>query len=158
MPLLDIDMGVAFVLDPNANTNPIFDTAERVATFIPHSGRTFGIKNNADITGITPSTIRKNDILIIEPCMTPRADDLVLLCLDYGRANRGVIARLLVDLVGNRTVKHNDNAPEPMPENSLICGVVVEIKRRLLDTALAKVRLNPEHDYLSTLERLAYNE
>lgn len=157
MPLLDIDMGVLFTFNQSALEHAIFDTAERVATFIPHSGRTFGIKNNSDIGGITPSLIRRNDILIIEPCIAPRDGDLVLLCLDYGGANRGVIVRLSVDLMGNRTVKRDDNPPEPMPKNSLLCGVVVEIKRRLLDTALVKARLNPRHNPLNTLEPTTAN-
>lgn len=154
IPLLDIDMGVLFALNPNLLDNAIYDNAERVATFIPHSSKTFGIKNNTDITGITPSTINRGDILIVEPCIAPRDRDLVLLCLDYGRTNRGVIARLFVDLAGNRTVQHNDNSPTIMPANSLICGVIVEIKRRLLDTTLAKARLNPTHEPISTLESI----
>lgn len=152
MPLLDIDAGVRFALNPNCLPTLVYDQAERAATFIPHTGRTFGIKINADITGVAPSTIRKSDILIIEPSIVPRDNDLVLVCLDYQGSNRGVVARLFVSLAGNRTIKYNDNPPEPMPENALICGVVVEIKRRLVDTALLKARINPNHQVTSTLE------
>lgn len=153
MPLLDIDAGVLLALNPNSINQLILDSTERVATFIPHSGRTFGIKNNNDISGIAPSVIRRNDILIVEPSIAPRDNDLVLLCLDYQGKNRGVIARLVMDLSDNLLVKYSDKDPEPMPANSLICGVVVEIKRRLLDTALVKARLNRDYDILDSLHK-----
>lgn len=151
MPLLDIDDGVKFALDPHSLDGRIFDASERAATFIPHSGRTFGVKNNIELHGIALSTIRKNDILIIEPCIAPRNDDLVLLCVDYGGTNRGVIARLGVDLMGNQTVKYNDTPAVAVPASTVICGVVIEIKRRLLDNALALSRLNPNYDILTSL-------
>lgn len=44
MPLLDIDAGVAFALDPSRLPQLVTDNTERAATFIPHSGRTFGLK------------------------------------------------------------------------------------------------------------------
>lgn len=151
MPLLDIDDGVKFALDPHSLDGRIFDANERAATFIPHSWRTFGVKNNIELHGIALSTIRKNDILIIEPCIAPRNDDLVLLCVDYGGTNRGVIARLGVDLMGNQTVKYNDTPAVAVPASTVICGVVIEIKRRLLDNALALSRLNPNYDILTSL-------
>lgn len=151
MPLLDIDDGVLLALYPENMENLIRDTAERVATFIPHTGRTFGVKNDREIKGITPSTIQKNDILIVEPCIAPRDYDLVLLCLNYSGIKRGVIARLFVDLHGNRSVRYDDSPAIPMPVDSLICGVVIEIKRRLVDNIIVKARLNPNWDMLSTL-------
>lgn len=152
MPLLDIDDGVKFAMYPEAMLEKIQDTAERASTFIPHSGRTFGIKNAYDIHGVSPSVIAKNDILIIEPAIAPRANDLVLLCVDYQGLKRGVIARLESSLAGNLTVKYSEKEAENIPENSIICGVVIEIKRRLLDNALLKSRLNPEWDIFSTLQ------
>lgn len=149
MPLLDIDDGVLFALYPENMENLIRDSTERAATFIPHTGRTFGVKNDREIKGITPNPIQKNDILIIEPCIAPRDNDLVLLCLGYSSVKRGVIARLFVDLHGNRRVRCNQTIP--MPVDSLICGVVIEIKRRLIDTSIVKARLNPNWDILSTL-------
>lgn len=153
MPLLDIDDGVKFAMYPEAMLEKIQDTAERASTFIPHSGRTFGIKNAYDIHGVSPSVIAKNDILIIEPAIAPRANDLVLLCVDYQGLKRGVIARLESSLAGNLTVKYSEKEAENIPENSIICGVVIEIKRRLLDNALLKSRLNPEWDIFSTVQQ-----
>lgn len=77
MPLLDIDAGVAFALDPSRLPQLVTDNTERAATFIPHSGRTFGLKNSTDIVGVFDVPIAKNDILIVEPCIAPRDGDLV---------------------------------------------------------------------------------
>lgn len=151
MPLLDIDAGVAFALDPSRLPQLITDNNERVATFIPHSGRTFGLKNSTDIVGVFDVPITKNDILIVEPCIAPRDGDLVLLALNYPNVNRGIIARLFVSLSNERSIKYSNNPAEAIPPNSLICGVVVEIKRRLIDTALVKARLNTDWDIVSTL-------
>lgn len=151
MPLLDIDAGVAFALDPSRLPQLVTDNTERAATFIPHSGRTFGLKNSTDIVGVFDVPIAKNDILIVEPCIAPRDGDLVLLALNYPNVNRGIIARLFVSLSNERSIKHSNSPTEAIPPNSLICGVVVEIKRRLIDTALVKARLNTNWDIISTL-------
>lgn len=153
MPLLDIDDGVLLAMYPETMIDKIKDSAERASTFIPHSGRTFGVKNAYDIHGVLPTMIAKNDILIVEPCITPRDNDLVLICLDYLGLKRGLVARLSYDLTGHINIKYGEKEAEPMPPNSLVCGVIVEIKRRLLDNALMKSRLNPEWDIFSTVQQ-----
>lgn len=143
--------GVAFALDPSRLPQLVTDNTERAATFIPHSGRTFGLKNSTDIVGVFDVPIAKNDILIVEPCIAPRDGDLVLLALNYPNVNRGIIARLFVSLSNERSIKHSNSPTEAIPPNSLICGVVVKIKRRLIDTALVEARLNTNWDIVSTL-------
>lgn len=152
MPLLDIDDGVLLAMYPETMIDKIKDSAERASTFIPHSGRTFGVKNAYDIHGVLPTMIAKNDILIVEPCIAPRDNDLVLICLDYLGLKRGLVARLSYDLTGHINIKYGEKEAEPMPPNSLVCGVIIEIKRRLLDNALMKSRLNPDWDIFSTLQ------
>lgn len=151
MPLFDIDAGVVFALDPNRLPQLIADSNERVATFIPHSGRAFGLKNSTDIVGVFDTPIAKNDILIVEPCIASRDGDLILLALNYPKANRGIIARILVSLSNDHSIKYSNSPAEPLPPNSVICGVVVEIKKRLIDTSLIKARLNGDWDIMSTL-------
>lgn len=101
--------------------------------------------------GVFDVPIAKNDILIVEPCIAPRDGDLVLLALNYPNVNRGIIARLFVSLSNERSIKHSNSPTEAIPPNSLICGVVVKIKRRLIDTALVEARLNTNWDIVSTL-------
>lgn len=151
IPLLDIDMGVKYALDPNALANLILNSNQKVLAFIPHTGNTFGVKLPYDIQGITPSTLLQNDILIIEPCIRPRDNDLVLVCLDYDGANRGIIARLHIGLDNKPMIKHNELAPVPMPIDSLICGVVLAIKRHMIDSDGIAGRLDQKWNILKTL-------
>lgn len=151
--MLDIDCGVQYAINPASLNKAILDNAERVATFIPHSRRTFGIKVADEIRHITPSPIQKNDILITEPAIMPRNGDLVLVCLEHDTNKRGIIARLKIDIDGTYKMKYDDTEPVAMPSNSLICGVVIEIKRRLIDNALLKSRLNQDWNILSTLQQ-----
>lgn len=151
MPLLDIDMGVRYALDPNTLANLILNNNQKVLAFIPHTGNTFGIKLPHDIHGITPSTLLQNDILIIEPCVQPSDNDLVLVCLDYNGAKRGMIARLHIGLDNKLMIKYNEFDPVPMPINSLICGVVLAVKRHMIDNDNVAVRLDPSWDILNTL-------
>lgn len=145
MPLLDIDDGVLFALHAS-DDNIILKNAERVATFIPHSDQAFGIKMPYSALNVI-----QNDIVIIEPALPPRHNDLVLMCFDYHGQKRGLLARYFVGITGHGTIQHNDEPPEPMPTGSLICGVVIEVKRRLLNNNLMKSRLNQDWNILNTL-------
>lgn len=150
MPLLDIDDAVAFALDPINLSNKIYATVQHISAFIPHSARTFAIKNDIDLSGIG-EVLRQDDTLIFEPAMPPRNGDVVLICLDYGGANRGIVARLGVDLMGNNTIKYDDNPPTQMPPNSLICAVMTKFVHKMHNVDVLQSRLNPNYDILSTL-------
>lgn len=152
MPLLDIDMGVKYALDPDALANLILNSNQKVLAFIPHTGNTFGVKLPYDIQGITPSALLQNDILIIEPCIRPRDNDLVLVCLNFGKpTQRGMVGRLLMGISGKPMLQYNEFEPEPMPVGSLICGVVIAINRHTIDNAMLTARIVPEWDITKTL-------
>lgn len=155
MPILGIDDGVEFALNPAEKGLKLKDKTQRAATFIPHSDRTFAVKMADNmLSDITPSPILQNDILIVEPLIAPRDKDLVLVCLDYQTPRqRGIFARLQMDLIGNFSIKHSEQPFERLPENALICGVVVEIKRRLLPNDLVLSRIDVNWDILNTLQR-----
>lgn len=155
MPILGIDDGVEFALNPAEKGLKLKDKTQRAATFIPHSDRTFAVKMADNmLNDITPSPILQNDILIVEPRIAPRNQDLVLVCLDYQTPRqRGIFARLHMDLIGNFSIKHSEQPFERLPENALICGVVVEIKRRLLPNDLVLSRIDETWDILNTLQR-----
>lgn len=155
MPILGIDDGVEFALNPAEKGLKLKDQTQRAATFIPHSDRTFAVKMADNmLKDITPSPILQNDILIVEPLIAPRNQDLVLVCLDYQTPRqRGIFARLHMDLIGNFNIKHSELPYERLPENALICGVVVEIKRRLLPNDLVLSRIDETWDILNTLQR-----
>ena len=115
---------------------------------------TFGLKvNDNSVEKIAGSKILQNDILIIEPKIKPRNNDFVLICLDYKGSRRGIIARLLLDLENNRTIQYNESPPAPMPLGSLICGVVTEIKRRLMPTESLKSRLDSNYNILESISK-----
>lgn len=154
IPLFDIDDAIEFALNPDTSVHKIYDSNERVATFIPHSKMTFGLKvNDNSVEKIAGSKILQNDILIIEPKIKPRNNDFVLICLDYKGSRRGIIARLLLDLENNRTIQYNEFPPAPMPLGSLICGVVTEIKRRLMPTESLKSRLDSNYNILESISK-----
>ena len=154
MPILNVDDGVKFALNPDCLDNLILNNAERIITFIPHGGRTFGIKNGADIIGVTPSVLLSGDILLVEPCMPPSNGNLVLICLEYGtNKQRGMIARFIIDPISNqRLIKHDDGEPVSIPLNSVICGVIIKVERNLVEATLIKSKIDPKWDILSTLE------
>ncbi|MDO4441342.1 MAG: hypothetical protein Q4B81_04090 [Moraxella sp.] len=54
---------------------------------------------------------------------------------------RGIIARLTVDIHSNQYIKHSTAKAEPMPKNAKIEGVVIEIKRLMIDPAIVKARI-----------------
>lgn len=151
MPVLDIDTGVAFALYPERLHNLISDKNQQVTAFIPHSHNTFGVQLPQSIEGVTPSILLRDDILLIEPCIRPRSGDLVLVCLEYETYNRGLIARLQIGFGGKPMIKHNQSEFVPMPAMSLICGVVVAIKRRTIDNAGLVARIDPKWNILDTL-------
>lgn len=148
IPLFDIDTGVFFALNPHKL--PTMANGEQVATTILHSNHAFAIKNNLAIH-INDTVILKNDILIVEPYIPPQAGDLVLLALDHPTINRGLVARLILDISSKYFIEYNEKDPVPIPKNSVICGVVIATKRRFLDTATVNTRINSDWDIMSTL-------
>lgn len=88
--------------------------------------------------GVTPTPINADDILVIEPCLRPRNGDLVLVRL---ADKRGVVARLSIDIHSNQSIKYSTAKAEPMPKNAKIEGVVIEIKRLMIDPAIVKARI-----------------
>lgn len=151
IPLFDIDTGALFALNPHKL--PTMASGEQIATTILHSNHAFAIKNNLAIH-ISDTVILKNDILIVESHIPPQAGDLVLLALDHPTINRGLVARLILDISSKYFIEYNEKDPVPIPKNSVICGVVIAIKRRLLDTATVNTRLNSDWDIMSTLNEI----
>ncbi|ULJ68157.1 helix-turn-helix domain-containing protein [Wielerella bovis] len=157
-PIFGIDNAVEYALNPKKGER-LKENIQRVETFIPHSDMTFGVKiADAILIGIAPAPIIQNDILIIEPRIPPRNQDLVLVCLDYQQPmQRGMFARLFVDLRGEITIKYSEQAAESLPPNALICGVVVSIERPTLPADLVSSRIDVEWDILNTLNRNSEN-
>lgn len=152
MPLLDINMGVKYAINPYTITAPILDNSQKILAHIPHTSNTFGIQLSHDMVGVIPSILLKGDILIIEPCMSPQNNDLVLVCLDFGKpTQRGLVGRLLMGISGKPMLQYNEFEPEPMPVGSLICGVVIAINRHTIDNAMLTARIVPEWDITKTL-------
>lgn len=152
MPLLDIDGGIEFALNPDTTEKKIKE-ADQVATFIPHSSNTFGIKMPDDsLKELSADNIAKGDILIIEPKIQPRHGDLVLVCLnvDDDKHRRGLIARCSLTLDNRYKIKFTEEPALELPPNALICGVIVEIKRRLVPTDTIAARLDKEWDIRNT--------
>lgn len=157
MPLLDISDGLHYTLGGYPQ-DEIQKAKDKIAAFIGHSDKSFGIKMADDsmtIQSATDSeTIFKGDILVIEPLMEPRDNDIVFICLDYPAKPRPIIARLQVGIDGRRYINQPNRGGGfvPMPDGALICGVVIEIKRRIIEPDIFKSRYDDNWDIKKTLE------
>lgn len=141
MPLFDIDDGVIYALS-NDDSTEIIERAKPSTAFVRQESRAFGVRILYDLVGITNSPICTGDVLLVEPKIPPRNGDLVLLCLGYPDNKRGIIARLYVDMMDNQSVQSDHNPAQPIPSNAVICGVVTDVTRNLIDSSIVETRLN----------------
>lgn len=70
--------------------------------------------------------IFKDDVLTVNPNITARHGNFVLALSTNGR---GLIAKLLIDLKNQYSLKYNGNTPEVMPEGIHIVGVITNLHR-----------------------------
>lgn len=71
--------------------------------------------------------IFKDDVLTINPNITAKHGNFILVLSTYGR---GLIAKLFIDLKNQYSLKHNENNPELIPDDAQIIGVVTELNRK----------------------------
>ena len=142
MPLLDIDIAVRHLSNPDKDRTQIQGNGDRAATFIPHSGNTVGVRMADDVEF---AGIKRGDILIVEPNIPPRDKDLVLICIDNTGYQRGMVGRLSIAIDGTHTFIYDGGSGVPLPDGAFIAGVVVEVKRRLIPTDILLSRLDPDY-------------
>ena len=70
--------------------------------------------------------IFKNDILTINPNIIAKHGDFIMVVSAH---NRGIVAKLLLDIKNQHFLKYNDNQPEIMPSDANISGVVINLNR-----------------------------
>lgn len=150
MPLLDIDIAVRHLANPDKDRTQIQSGGDRAATFIPHSRHTIGVRMADDVEF---AGIKRGDILIVEPNIPPRDKDLVLICIDNTGYLRGMVGRLSIAIDGTHTIIYDGGAGVPLPDGALIAGVVVEVKRRLIPTDILLSRLNPDYNIHQSKQR-----
>lgn len=150
MPLLDIDVAVRHLANPDKDRTQIQGDGDRAATFIPHSRHTIGVRMADDVEF---AGIKRGDILIVEPNIPPRDKDLVLICIDNTGYLRGMVGRLSIAIDGTHTIIYDGGAGVPLPDGALIAGVVVEVKRRLIPTDILLSRLNPDYNIHQSKQR-----
>lgn len=150
MPLLDIDIAVRHLANPDKDRTQIQSNGDRAATFIPHSRHTIGVRMADDVEF---AGIKRGDILIVEPNIPPRDKDLVLICIDNTGYLRGMVGRLSIAIDGTHTIIYDGGSGVPLPDGALIAGVVVEVKRRLIPTDILLSRLNPDYNIHQSKQR-----
>lgn len=150
MPLLDIDIAVRHLANPDKDRTQIQGDGDRAATFIPHSGHTVGVRMADDVEF---AGIKRGDILIVEPNIPPRDKDLVLICIDNTGYLRGMVGRLSIAIDGTHTIIYDGGSGVPLPDGAFIAGVVVEVKRRLIPTDILLSRLNPDYNIHQSKQR-----
>lgn len=150
MPLLDIDIAVRHLANPDKDRTQIQGDGDRAATFIPHSRHTIGVRMADDVEF---AGIKRGDILIVEPNIPPRDKDLVLICIDNTGYLRGMVGRLSIAIDGTHTIIYDGGSGVPLPDGAFIAGVVVEVKRRLIPTDILLSRLNPDYNIHQSKQR-----
>lgn len=150
MPLLDIDIAVRHLSNPDKDRTQIQGNGDRAATFIPHSRHTIGVRMADDVEF---AGIKRGDILIVEPNIPPRDKDLVLICIDNTGYQRGMVGRLSIAIDGTHTIIYDGGSGVPLPDGAFIAGVVVEVKRRLIPTDILLSRLNPDYNIHQSKQR-----
>lgn len=150
MPLLDIDIAVRHLANPDKDRAQIQGDGDRAATFIPHSGHTVGVRMADDVEF---AGIKRGDILIVEPHIPPRDKDLVLICIDNTGYLRGMVGRLSIAIDGTHTIIYDGGSGVPLPDGAFIAGVVVEVKRRLIPTDILLSRLDPDYNIHQSKQR-----
>ena len=150
MPLLDIDIAVRHLANPDKDRTQIQSDGDRAATFIPHSRHTIGVRMADDVEF---AGIKRGDILIVEPNIPPRDKDLVLICIDNTGYLRGMVGRLSIAIDGTHTIIYDGGAGVPLPDGAFIAGVVVEVKRRLIPTDILLSRLDPDYNIHQSKQR-----
>ncbi|UOO76490.1 helix-turn-helix domain-containing protein [Neisseria sp. Dent CA1/247] len=70
--------------------------------------------------------IFKNDVLTINPNITARHGNFILVLSKYGR---GFVAKLFIDIKNQHFLKYNENNPEIIPSDAQIIGVVTNLNR-----------------------------
>lgn len=153
MPVMDINIAARYLIGGKKDREQIYDTSERTETFIPKTSETIGVTIADDsLIEFSADRIRASDILLVEPQMPPRNNDLIFLCLNNTGYWRGLICRLKIEIDGSRQIRHNGDSFIPMPEGAVIGGVIVELKRRFIPTGLLKSRLDTEYDIMQSKE------
>lgn len=153
LPIFGIDDAVKYVINPDLVSSSLSD-GSCLSSFISYSDKTFSIRMQEEVEHITAAKLLQNDIVIVEPRIAPRDNDLVLVCVGYKTQNqRGLLARLKMDLAGGYSIKYNADEPVCLPSNAFICGVVVEVRRSILPSNLISSRIDKTWNVLSTLEK-----
>lgn len=70
--------------------------------------------------------IFKNDILTVDPNIVAKHGDFIIVASAH---NRGIVAKLLLDIKNQHFLKYNENNPEIIPPDAYIIGVVVNLNR-----------------------------
>ncbi|OSI06809.1 Peptidase S24-like family protein [Neisseria animaloris] len=154
MPLLEIEQALEFVEKPE-----ILKTVncEKIATSTKHSQNAFAIRmfdNSMRAIEEVEESFNKNDILIAEPQIKPRHEDIVVVNLNPGK-KIGIIAKLEIDPFGGYRLRRTGinivgENPMEMPEGSYICAVITEVKRRILSPDSIETRMNKNYNPLSS--------
>lgn len=149
MPLLDIDDAVQLILYPNEMADKIKNTKERVVSFVNVHHSTIGVKvSDNSIKNVSDNQIIVGDEVIIEPSIKPRNDEFVVIALNARNRNamRGIFAKLKIDISGEYLLVTDDTStPIPLPLGAVICGIVIQVKKRYVDNDLVISRY--EKDY-----------
>lgn len=157
IPLLEIDQAVKYV---SQRSQVDIKHSERVATTMPHSDLAFAVRmfdNSMKAEENTEESISKGEILIVEPKIPPRHEDIVVVNLNPEK-QIGMVAKLEIDPFGKRRLRRTginvagENLID-LPEGAFICGVVIEIKRRTISFSEVEKRIKNEYNPIESTQK-----
>lgn len=157
MPLLEIDQALEYVTNP---TEASIVNCELVSTTLSHSDRAFAVKmfdNSMKAENTVEEAISKGEILIAEPQIPPRHEDIVVVNLNPEK-RIGMVAKLEIDPFGNRRLRRTGiniagENPMELPKGAFICGVVIEVKRRTISPYEVENRIKNEYNPIESIEK-----
>lgn len=157
IPLLEIEQAVKYI---SQRSQVDIKNGERVATTMPHSDLAFAVRmfdNSMKAEENTEESISKGEILIVEPKIPPRHEDIVVVNLNPEK-QIGMVAKLEIDPFGKRRLRRTginvagENLID-LPEGAFICGVVIEIKRRTISFSEVEKRIKTEYNPIESTQK-----
>lgn len=157
MPLLEIEQALDYVTKKKEVS---IVNCELVSTTLSHSDRAFAVKmfdNSMKAENTVEEAISKGEILIAEPQIPPRHEDIVVVNLNPEK-RIGMVAKLEIDPFGNRRLRRTGiniagENPMELPKGAFICGVVIEVKRRTISPYEVENRIKNEYNPLESIEK-----
>lgn len=153
LPVLDADLAVSNILDRKSTPVSNFN-GTTIFVKVHGSNKTVAVHAQDKMPEYDGCIIDKKSTVIVDPLIVPYDQSLVLVCLDATSAwRRSLFAVLSIDITGKKSIKISTGETYDMPQDSIICGVAVDIIRNIVSPATQKQRADQNWDVWATHQK-----